>query len=263
MATDRDKDTARWIETKERLDELYEKYNDRSFFATDPIAIPSEYSRREDIEIAGLLSSVIAWGRRDMIYRNAKHLQSLLAPSPYEFVMNASDDDLKRLEVFVHRTFNGRDLISFVAALRRMYGEYGTLGDYFEQEYARTNDMKDVLSQFRRDFFMVSHEARCEKHIGSVDRGAACKRLNMMLRWFVRKDNVDLGIWTGIPASALYLPLDVHSANISREFGLLERRQNDWKAVEEVTAALREFSPEDPVKYDFALFGLGYDRANK
>ena len=159
----------------------------------------------------------------------------------------------------MHRTFNGGDFIAFVRALRRIYSQSGSLGDFFEQQYAQSGDMRVVLSRFRREFFTVEHPARCEKHLSSIDKKAACKRLNMYLRWMVRRDSrgVDFGLWQAIPLRALYLPLDVHSGNVGRMLGLLERKQSDWKAVEEITASLREFDAHDPVRFDFSLFGAG------
>ena len=166
------------------------------------------------------------------------------------------------LQTYVHRTFNGEDLRCFVLALRRLCVQSGSLGEWFQGRYVATGDMRTVLADFRREFFDFDHPQRSEKHLSSIAKGAACKRLNMYLRWMVRKDphGVDFGLWEQIPASALYLPLDVHSGNVGRELGLLKRRQSDWKAVEEITATLREFDAADPVKYDYALFGAGINK---
>lgn len=248
-------------ELKELLDGLYDKYDRPEFIAEDPISVPHMFTGREDREIAGFLAATIAWGNRKAIVKNARRMMEFLDNDPYRFVMEASDADLACLRQFVHRTFNGGDFTAFVLALRRLYREKGGIGRFFEDRFAATGDMRTVLSEFRHEFFACDHPQRCEKHLSSIDRKASCKRLNMYIRWMVRRDDrgVDFGIWDSIPASALYLPLDVHSGNMSRALGLLERRQNDWRAVEEVTATLRGFDADDPVKYDFALFGAGID----
>lgn len=248
-------------ELKELLDALYEKYDTPDFIESDPISVPHLFTRREDREIAGFLAATIAWGNRKAIVKSGRRMMEFLDNAPYDFTMNASQRELAALDGFVHRTFNGRDLASFVKALRRMYAGMGGIGGFFEERYAATGDMRQVLSDFRREFFNCDHTPHCEKHVSSIDRKASCKRLNMYIRWMVRDDGrgVDFGLWKLIPSSALYLPLDVHSGNMSRALGLLKRTQNDWKAVEEVTAALRTLDPCDPVKYDFALFGAGID----
>ncbi len=244
---------------RELLERLHDRYNREDFIADDPISIPHMFSMREDREISGFLAATIAWGNRKAIVKSARRMVEYLDGAPYDFVRNAEESDYRGLESFVHRTFNGRDFASFVRALGRFYNEFGGLGEFFEQRYLETGDMRVVLSQFRQEFFCIPHEQRCEKHLSSIDRKAACKRLNMYLRWMVRRDDrgVDFGMWERIPMSALYLPLDVHSANTSRSLGLLMRRQNDWKAVEEVTETLRRLDAEDPVRFDFALFGAG------
>ncbi len=162
----------------------------------------------------------------------------------------------------MHRTFNGSDFTDFVRALSRLCKEHDSLGNYFETKYIATDSIPRTISALRTDFFDCHHSQRCEKHLSSIDKGSACKRINMFLRWMVRNDGrgVDFGLWRKIPASALYLPLDLHSGNVARELGLLTRRQNDWRAVEQVTQALREFDMQDPVRYDFALFGAGINR---
>ena len=246
---------------KELLERLHDKYNTVDFIENDPISIPHSFSDPRDQEIGGFLAATIAWGNRKAIVKNARRLMELLDNAPYDFTMNASDGEMARLYSFVHRTFNGNDCVDFIRALRRLYTDYGSMGEFFEKKYAESNDMRTVLSSFRKYFWQCEHQQRAEKHLSSIDKGAACKRLNMYIKWMVRKDDrgVDLGIWKGIPASALYLPLDVHTASMGRELGLLIRKQNDWKAVEEITSALRTFDPEDPVRYDFSLFGAGID----
>ncbi len=247
---------------KDNLEFLYEKYNNTSFIELDPISIPHKFSTKEDIEIAGFLASIIAWGNRKMIVRNANKMMDLMWGEPHKFIMNFAEEDLIPFSTFVHRTFNYEDFICFVRALRNIYKNYGSLGDFFENNYLQTSDIRIVMSRFRNVFFEGIDSQRSYKHLSNIDKKAACKRLCMMLRWFVRQDNmgVDFGIWKQIPSSALYLPLDIHSGNVGREFGLLERKQNDWKAVEEITTRLREFDANDPVKYDYSLFGLGVNR---
>ncbi len=248
-----------YAEIKELLDDLYRRYNTPDFIAPDPISIPHSFSRNEDIEISGFFASVIAWGNRKAIVKSANRMMDYMGREPYRFVTEASIKEIESLSTFVHRTFSGEDFKAFVLMMRAVCAGYGSLGNFFEQKYTETGDIRRVLSLFRTEFLSAEHNPHADKHISSIDKGAACKRLCMYLRWMVRKDNggVDFGIWSKIPASALYLPLDVHSGNISRKLGLLRRKQSDWKAVEEVTSALRTFDPSDPAKYDFALFGVG------
>ncbi|GHV00914.1 TIGR02757 family protein [Bacteroidia bacterium] len=249
-------------ELRETLETLCERYNNADFIADDPIGIPHRYSRQEDIEISGFLSATIAWGNRKAIVRSCGRMMEHLDHAPFDFVVGASERELAHLASYVHRTFNGGDLMAFVLSLRQIAARYGSLGGWFQTAWRQSGDMRRVLSMFRREFFDLEHPARAEKHLSSIDKGAACKRLNMFLRWMVRRDDrgVDFGLWRDIPMSALYLPLDVHSGNTGRELGLLTRRQNDWKAVEEITEALRSFDPTDPVRYDFALFGVGINK---
>lgn len=183
---------------------------------------------------------------------------ALMDNQPFDFVANAPDSDLKRLEIFVHRTFNGNDTVFFIHSLRNIYQNHKGLQNVFEAGFQKSKTVKSALSEFHRVFFEIGGE-RSRKHVSNVEKGASAKRLNMFLRWMVRNDRckVDFGLWSGIPQSALMLPLDVHTGNVARKLGLLQRKSNDWQAVEEVTQALRKFDPADPVKYDFALFGLG------
>ncbi len=246
---------------KELLDELCERFNRPEFIEFDPISIPHRFSTNEDIEIAGLLSSTIAWGNRKAIVKSAGRMMEYMDNAPYDFVRNATDGDLLTLQRYVHRTFNGVDFTDFIIAIRSICDEYGSLGNLFIQLYQKSESIPIVLAEFRSRFLSGDHNPHCEKHISSIIKGAACKRLNMYLRWMVRRDEngVDFGIWSDIPSSALYLPLDVHSGNVARALGLLQRKQSDWKAVEQVTLALREFDSSDPVRYDFALFGAGIE----
>lgn len=243
---------------KSFLDEKALKYNQSFFIESDPIQVPKNFSDKENIEIAAFLTATIAWGNRLSIIKNAIKLMALMENQPHEFVLSASKADLKNLEQFVHRTFNGGDCVYFIKSLQNIYQNHGGLQRVFENGYKKDNSVKSALTEFYSVFFEVSGE-RSRKHVSNVENGASAKRLNMFLRWMVRNDksNVDFGLWNGIPQSALMLPLDVHTGNVARKLGLLQRKSNDWQAVEEVTQKLREFDPEDPIKYDFALFGLG------
>jgi len=243
---------------KNFLDEKVLKYNQPFFIETDPIQVPKNFSEKEDIEIASFLTATIAWGNRLSIIKNAAKLMALMENQPYDFVLNASVSDLEKFRYFVHRTFNGSDCVYFIQSLKNIYQKHYGLESVFENGFRKENDVRSALIRFYNVFFEIGGE-RSRKHISNVEKGASAKRLNMFLRWMVRNDksNVDFGLWKGIPQSALLLPLDVHTGNVSRKLGLLRRKSNDWKAVEEVTHSLREFDSEDPIKYDFALFGLG------
>ena len=251
----------------ELLDRLHDRYNTPAFVTDDPISLPHRFfvqgaelqPRQNDIEIASFLAATIAWGNRKAIVKSAGRMIDLMEGTPHDFVMNASESELDAVLSYVHRTFNGGDLRSFLVSLRHIYSEFGSMGAFFEEEFAHSGDIRTAIARFRREFFTPPHAPRCEKHLSSIDRGAACKRTCMFLRWMVRRDDrgVDFGLWRGIPPAALYLPLDVHSAATARSLGLLMRRQNDWRAVEEVTARLSEFDPADPTRFDFALFGAG------
>ena len=249
-------------ELKELLEELWLRYDNPDFIEPDPISIPHSFSSQKDCEVSGFLAATIAWGNRKAIVKSANRMMDYLDRRPYDFIVGASEGEMEALRGYVHRTFNGEDLVCFVEALRRICRTYGSLGEWFEGAWERTGDMRKVLAEFRQEFFDFPHPQRSEKHLSSIAKGAACKRLNMYLRWMVRQDShgVDFGFWKRIPASALYLPLDLHSGNISRELGILTRRQNDWKAVEEVMTHLRDADPTDPVKYDYALFGVGINK---
>ena len=248
-------------ELRELLEHLHDKYNRTEFIEPDPISIPHSFSDRDDREVSGFLAAAIAWGNRKAIVKSARRMMQYMDNAPADFVRNASDRELAHLQTYVHRTFNGQDFTDFVLCMRHIMEQYGGIGSFFESRYQVTQDMAQVLSDFRREFFSVDHSPHCEKHLSSIDKGAACKRLNMYLRWFVRHDQrgVDFGLWDKIPMSALYLPLDIHTGNMGRALGLLSRKQNDWKATAEITAALREFDAEDPVRYDYSLFGAGID----
>ena len=248
-------------EQHELLERLYDRYNRPEFIPEDPISVPHRYAERADREIAGFLAATIAWGNRKSIVRNGHRMMRFMDDAPADFVRHASDRELAQLDACAHRTFNGGDLRDFILALRRIDERFGGIGAFFEQRYEALHDLRPVLAEFRREFFAAPHAPRCEKHLSSIERGAACKRLCMYLRWMVRRDDrgVDFGEWRRIPMSALYLPLDLHVGAMGRALGLLARRQNDWRAVEEITATLRGFDPDDPVRYDYSLFGAGVD----
>lgn len=244
---------------REFLEEKANKYNHTDFISSDPIQIPHAFTDQKDIEISAFFAATIAWGQRITIINNLRKLMSLMGHAPYDFIMNHSEADMERLSFFKHRTFNGDDCKFFVKSLKNIYTNYGGLGELVQKIYLDKLNMFDTLAEFRNVFFEKDHLPRTEKHFSNVLKGASAKRLNMFLRWMVRKDNrgVDFGLWNKIPMSELYLPLDVHTGNVARKLGLLTRKQNDWKAVAEVTKVLKSFDPKDPIKYDFALFGLG------
>lgn len=245
-------------ELKEFLDEKVILYNNQNFIDSDPVQIPHLYSIKEDIEIAGFLSATIAWGNRKMIINNSHKLMQIMGNSPFDFVMNHNDNHLEKLESFVHRTFNGTDAITFIKALQHIYKNHNGLEAIFSR-HIENNSTQKSISEFKKIFFEVSHLNRTQKHISDPLNGSAAKRINMYLRWMVRNDNngVDLGVWKSIPTSALSCPLDVHSGNVARKLSLLTRKQNDAKALFELDTNLRDLDANDPVKYDFALFGLG------
>jgi len=243
---------------KDFLDTKVEHYNNPKFIESDPIQIPHQFNLKEDIEIAGFLTATIAWGNRKSIINNAKRMVQLLDHSPFDFVINHQETDLKALIPFVHRTFNGEDFIQFVQSLKHIYIYHNGLESVFSN-YAKKDSLQNSIHNFKTHFFEIEHLPRTQKHISDPLKNSAAKRINMMLRWFVRKDNagVDFGIWKSLSPSQLSCPLDVHSGNVARKLGLLNRKQNDLKALIELDAALRELDPSDPVKYDFALFGMG------
>jgi len=229
-------------------------YNRSAFIENDPVAIPHKFSKKEDIEIAGFFSAILSWGQRKTIISNANRLMELMDNSPYEFIMNSGKGHLKVFNKFKHRTFNPIDTTYFVSSLKNIYLNHGGL----EKAFTKPN-AKEGMSQFRTIFLSHQSPGRSSKHISDVAKNSSAKRINMYLRWMVRKDNrgVDFGLWKSIHPANLYCPLDVHSGRVARKLGLLTRKQDDWKAVVELTDALKRFDPKDPIKYDFALFGLG------
>lgn len=246
-------------ELKEFLDLKSDLYNSVEFIESDPIQVPHQFDDPRDIEIAAFLTATIAWGQKITIISNAKKLISWMPGGPHEFLISADEDDLSVFFPFVHRTFNGVDCIYFLGALKRIYSEEGSLQDLFEGAFRRHGDIAEAIKEFRKIFFQYADPGRTAKHIPDLANNASAKRINMFLRWMVRRDTkgVDFGIWTGIPMEALYIPLDVHTGRVARKLQLLERKQNDWKAVVELTRKLQELDRNDPIRYDYALFGLG------
>lgn len=245
-------------ELKEFLDEKVLQYNILNFIESDPIQIPHQFLLKEDIEIAAFLTATISWGNRKIIIGNGKRMMDMMGNSPYDFVMSHTDTQLENLESFVHRTFNSEDFKTFIKALQHIY----TIHNGLEMAFAKNQQplsMQFAVAEFKKLFFEVLHQPRTTKHVSDPMQGSAAKRINMFLRWMVRHDEkgVDFGIWKSISPAALSCPLDVHSGNVARKLGLLIRKQNDGKALAELDAALRILDANDPVKYDFALFGLG------
>jgi uncharacterized protein (TIGR02757 family) len=246
-------------ELQEFLEEKYLRYNRTEFIESDPISIPHSFTKETDIEISAFFSAIIAWGQRKTIIRNGRMLMEMMGNSPHEFITRASDSDIDAVKSFKHRTFNGNDLQYFILSLRNIYLIYGGLRAVFERLYRENRSICQTICGFRDIFLSVAPPGKTSRHISNPAAGSSAKRLNMFLRWMVRKDDrgVDFGIWTNIDKKDLKMPLDVHTGNVSRKLGLLQRRQDDWKAVCELTGRLSTFDPADPVKYDFALFGLG------
>ncbi|MBK9358182.1 MAG: TIGR02757 family protein [Bacteroidales bacterium] len=247
-------------ELKFLLDEKTNLYNRPEFITGDPVSIPRSFSSHEDIEISGFMAATIAWGQRTTIVRNGFRLMEMMGNTPYDFVMNAGPSDLKRVSGFVHRTFNGDDCLFFIESLRNIYLNHGGPEAVFRAGIRQDEpDVYRAICHFRQVFLESPHLDRSAKHLANPATGSTAKRINMFLRWMVRKDDqgVDFGLWNSISPSLLCCPLDVHSGNTARKLGLLKRKQNDWKAVVELTNNLRMFDPDDPARYDFALFGMG------
>jgi len=246
---------------RELLDDAYHRYATPAFLADDPIQVPRSFSLRQDAEAIGFLTATIAWGQRKAIIANAWRMAELMDGRPFDFVMYADERELKRVDAFVHRTFNGGDLRTFILGLRHLYQHHGGLEAAFlpARPHTPLPPMAEMIGLFRQRLLEPKHAQRTEKHVANPQHGSNAKRINLFLRWMVRPADrgVDLGLWKRIPSSVLRVPLDVHTGRIARELGLLHRKQDDWKAVEELTLALRRFDPADPVKYDIALFGLG------
>lgn len=243
------------------LEARYLQYNQPSFIEADPVSVPHLFSEKGDIEISGFLSALIAWGQRKTIVQNAFRLMDMMGREPLRFVQEAGEEELSRVDHFVHRTCNGTDMRALVLSLRRVYSEMGGLEAVFSMgmQPGDTTVYHAIVHARAALVSRTGFPARTRKHLADPSSGSSAKRINMFLRWMVRNDRrgVDFGIWKTIQPSQLICPLDVHTGNVARHLGLLTRSANDWKAAIELTDRLREFCPEDPVKYDFSLFGMG------
>ena len=245
---------------KALLDNRVKLYNQVDFIAADPIIIPHQFSKKQDIEIAGLFAAVLAWGNRKSIINSCNKLLTWMDNDPHAFILHHTEHDLKKMLLFAHRTFNATDLLYFIERLHLHYVQYDSLESMFiSPNIEQEADICNALIHFHNAFFSIDHPHRTKKHLASPAKKSACKRINMYLRWMVRSNakGVDFGIWKSISSSELYIPLDVHTGTIARKLGILKRTQNDWKTNEELIELLRKFDSIDPAKYDFALFGLG------
>ena len=249
-------------EIKSQLDYYVEKYNTINFIKDDPISIVHKFSRKEDIEIIGFIMATISWGNRKSIIKNGIHLIRIMNNKPYEFIMNYKDEEIHHLLKFKHRTFNSFDLHFFILRIQHIYLKRGGLEKVFTDGFKINKTADEAINYFRKCFITNEFEnIRTKKHVANPNNGSAAKRINMYLRWMVRKDNqkVDFGLWKGISTSNLSCPLDVHSGRTARKFKLIKRKQNDLKTVHELDSALKKLDALDPVKYDFALFGYGIE----
>ena len=243
---------------KDFLDEKSFKYESPSFVKDDPILIPHQFTNRKDIEVSAFLTSVISWGNRKSIINSSNKIIEYMDKSPYDFIINHKNQDLQKKNQSIHRTFNQIDLNYFIKSLKNIYQKYGGLEEILANKDNGV-DLQERISCFKKIFFSINHPERTRKHLPSPLNGSSAKRFNMFLRWMVRSNEkgVDFGLWTKINRSELSLPLDVHTGRIARELGLLSRNSNDHKSVKQIDSKLREMDPIDPVKYDYALFGLG------
>lgn len=248
-------------ELKEFLDQKASQYERLDFIENDPISIPHRYSKKEDIEIAAFFAAILAWGQRVTIINKCSQLMSLMDDAPHDFIMNHRDADLSPFVDFKHRTFNATDTLYFLSALKMIYQDKGGLEQVFTEAIEdKDESVEPGLIHFNDLFFSLpDYPLRTHKHIANPKRKSSCKRLNMFLRWMVRSNarKVDFGLWSGIKTSQLICPLDVHVERIARRFSLIERKQRDWKTAIELTNNLKKMDAKDPVKYDFALFGMG------
>jgi len=243
-------------ELKALLDAKYREVNVPRFVLDDPISIPRSYSKLQDIEITAFWTAMLSWGQRKTIINKCHQLFEMMDGSPYDFIVNHRETDRKIFSEFKHRTFQYTDTLYFLEFLQYYYNEHDSLEDFF----VRYKSVEDALSAFHNYFFSLeSAPVRTRKHIASPERKSTCKRLNMFLRWMVRPDEsgVDFGLWKRMDTALLMLPLDVHVERVARRLGILKRKQRDWQAVCELTEKMRLFDPYDPVKYDFALYGMG------
>lgn len=246
---------------KEFLDQTYLKYSTTDFIPHDPISIPHRFSRKQDIEIAGFFAAIFAWGNRKTIIQKCTELLQRMDMSPYEFVLHANEKDLRSMVGFKHRTFNDTDLLYCLHFFNHWYHQHDSLESAFlSKNFSKNTSIEHGLIQFRSHFFSLPDAPeRTQKHVSSPLQHSACKRLNMYLRWMVRKDKtgIDFGIWRQIKPSQLVCPLDLHVQRVATHLGLLTRTQSDWRAAIELTNELKQLDPKDPVKYDIALFALG------
>jgi uncharacterized protein (TIGR02757 family) len=241
------------------LEAKYDLYNRPAFIENDPVQVPHLFSKREDIEISGFLTAILSWGQRKTIISKSLGLMRLMHNNPHAFIMSAPPEEMEALAHFCHRTFNGQDAMFFLHSLKNLYTQFGNLENVFAEGFGTSGDINRALPFFRQRFLEIPHPERVRKHIADITRGSSGKRLNMFLRWMVRTDNrgVDFGLWKKISPAWLHIPLDLHTGRTARYMGLLDRKQNDWQAVCALTRALCAFDPNDPVRYDFALFGAG------
>ncbi len=245
---------------KNYLDKKVALYNQPSFIEKDPVSVPHLFTKKQDIEIAGLFAAILAWGNRTTIINNSRKLMSLMDNHPHEFILRHKETDLKRFLHFAHRTFNTTDLLYFISFLQYHYRHSETLEDAFVPSmHYKHETVEQALIHFQHYFFSIEHPLRTRKHISTPERHSACKRLNMYLRWMVRKDRngVDFGIWTKIKPSQLICPLDVHVARVAERLGLIGNTKSNWSNALQLTASLREMNPKDPAAYDYALFSIG------
>lgn len=251
------------MELKDFLDSKVEKYNQPGFIELDPISIPHQYSKKEDIEITAFFAATLAWGQRKTIINKCLELFKMMDNDPHDFMLNHQEQDLKPFLNFKHRTFNDIDTLYFIDFFSNFYREHSSLEEAFVIGWTEDQNIMDTLLSNFHDFFFQLPDSpqRTRKHVATPKRKAACKRINMFLRWMVRKDNkgVDFGIWNTIKPYQLICPCDLHVDRVGRKLGLITRKQTDWWTAMELTEALRDFDPADPVKYDFALFGLGIE----
>jgi uncharacterized protein (TIGR02757 family) len=247
---------------KDFLDSKVTKYNQLGFIKNDPIQIPHQFRKKQDIEIAGLFAAVLAWGQRKTIIQKSKELLNLMGNEPYRFLLTHKPHELRALDNFKHRTFNSTDLLYFVEFLKHYYSAHDSLEDAFIVP-GSDPDVGRGLINFRRLFFSLDHPARTQKHISTPERKSACKRINMYLRWMVRRDDkgVDFGLWKRISPSQLVCPCDLHVERVAKKLGLIGKTPMNWQTALELTRQLKKMDPDDPVKYDFALFGLGIEEA--
>jgi uncharacterized protein (TIGR02757 family) len=248
-------------ELKAFLDEKVVQFNQPGFITNDPISIPHLFKKKEDIEIAGFFASMLAWGQRVTIIKKCRELMQLMNDDPHNFILNYRQNDLRKFNDFKHRTFNSIDAVYFLQALRSIYKEYGSMEHAFKIEKEDEHVEAGLVRFHHRFFSLENHPHRTKKHLATPERNSTCKRLVMFLRWMVRNDKkgVDFGIWKTISPAQLICPCDLHVDRVARKLKLIKRKQTDWQTAVELTNNLKKFDPLDPVKYDFALFGLGIE----